>query len=280
MKIKAIKLMGFILILGAVIAGCSFYKSYNEGAKQDTDSAVETSASDADLSFGVFGDVHNYTDNFKDAVDDFYDINPKMDALVLNGDAVDQGIDEQYDSMKKAIEKNSKKIPEILIKNIGNHEFYNYSTGGNTQEDINDYISKYLDFSGTEKVYHDKWIKGYHFISLGSDETTNAEDLDTTQASLSEEQLSWFKEKLKEEYTKGKPIFVFLHQAIFTDFFGEDWHGVRQGDEFTDILKDYPEVIIFSSHDHKDFADDSIHENMPYTMAYTGAVGYTLFRDE
>ncbi|MDO5517944.1 MAG: metallophosphoesterase, partial [Clostridium sp.] len=101
-----------------------------------------------------------------------------------------------------------------------------------------------------------------------------------TQASLSEEQLSWFKEKLKEEYTPGKPIFVFLHQAIFTDFFGQDWHGVRQGDEFTDILKDYPEVIIFSSHDHKDFGDDSIHENMPYTMAYTGAVGYTLFRDE
>ena len=122
-------------------------------------------------------------------------------------------------------------------------------------------------------------IKGYHFISLGSDNLTG-EDLNSTQASLSDTQFSWLKDKLKENYVSGKPIFVFLHQPIETEFFGRQWYGVRQGDELKAILSNYPEVIIFSSHTHKEFGEDSIIENMPYTMIYTGAVGYTLVKDE
>ena len=123
------------------------------------------------------------------------------------------------------------------------------------------------------------WINGYHFISLGSDNLTG-EDLNSTQASLSDTQLSWLKDKLKENYVSGKPIFIFLHQSIETNFFGRQWDGVKQGDNLKAILSNYPEAIIFSSHTHKEFGEDSIIENMPYTMVYTGAVGYTLVKDE
>lgn len=280
MKLKRIKLISSLfLIMSVSLAGCSFSKSADEAVKSGAYAAGnETSVSDADLSFAVLGDVHDNTDNFQATVDELYSINPKMDALVLNGDTVDQGIDEQYDAMKKAIEKNAKKMPDTIIKNIGNHEFYNYNMDTNSDEDIKNFTDKYLDFAGTEKVYHDTWINDYHFISLGSD-NLSSEDLNTTQASLSKTQLSWLKEKLAENYVKGKPIFVFLHQPLSTDFFGRQWYGIRQGDELKVILERYPEVIIFSSHTHKEFGDDTIQKNMPFTMVYTGAVGYTLIKD-
>lgn len=260
-----------ILVTVAVsimLSGCTFHKN-------TVTDAVE---SKADLSFAVFGDVHDNVDNFENAINDLYKINPKMDALILNGDIVDQGLDKQYEEINKAIDKNQDKLPEVIIKNIGNHEFYNYDESSNSQEDIENFTNKYLEFAGRDKVYDDTWIKGYHFISLGSNNLTS-EDLNSTQASLSETQISWFKEKLSEGYEEGKPIFVFLHQPITVDFFGRQWVGVRQEEELLKILNDYPEAVVFSSHTHKEFDDDSIQENMPFTMAYTGAVGYTLIKD-
>lgn len=277
MKNKKVKLIVFIiLIFGIAFIGFNIYKSH---IKSGGDTSVnEASKPSADLSFAVLGDVHDNISNFKDAINDFYKINPHMDALVLNGDTVDQGKDEQYDEIKKVISKNSGKLPDTIIKNLGNHEFYNYDEDSNSQEAIEDFTHKYLEFSGTEKVYHDTWLKGYHFISLGSDNITSG-DLGSTQASLSDEQLSWLRETLKENYVEGKPIFVFLHQPISINFFGGQWYGVKQGDKLKEILNDYPEVFIFSSHTHKQFNDDYIQENMPYTMVHTGAVGYTFIED-
>lgn len=277
MKGKKTKLIVFvILIISILFIKFNFYNVYkNNGGDAYVN---ERSKASADLSFAVLGDVHDNISNFKDVIDDVYKINPYIDALVLNGDTVDQGKDEQYDDIKKVISKNSGKLPDTIIKNLGNHEFYNYDEDSNSQEDIDDFTNKYLEFSGTEKVYHDAWINGYHFISLGSDNLTS-EDLSSTQASLSEEQLSWFREKLKENYQQGKPIFVFLHQPISINFFGKQWYGVKQGDKLKEILNNYPEVFVFSSHTHKQFNDDYILENMPYTMIHTGAVGYTFIED-
>ncbi|KHD14543.1 metallophosphoesterase family protein [Clostridium butyricum] len=269
MNIKRITLISFlILIISIVFFECSVQNTNVENTKSNLEVSIDKeSTNNADLSFVVLGDIHDNTENFEKAIDDFYSINSNIDALILNGDNVDQGVDKQYTSLKNSIIKKSKKLPETIIKNIGNHEFYNYDMDTNSKEDIDSFTKKYLKFSETEKVYHDNWIKGYHFISLGSD-NVNSEDLNTTQASLSEEQLSWLKEKLS-----------FLHQPVTVDFFGRVWTGVRQADELNDILSSYPEVIIFLSHTHKEFGDDSINENKPFTMAYTGAVGYTLVND-
>lgn len=273
MKFKKIKIISLIfLIVALCLLGFNIYKKSN-----NTNEAGAAKIS-ADLSFVVMGDVHDNEQNFKDAVDDFYKINPNLDALVLNGDNVDQGLDSQYESVKSMLQKNSNKLPDTIIKNIGNHEFYNYDESSSSEDDIKNFTNKYLDFAGTDKVYHDTWIKGYHFISLGSDSLT-AEDLSSTQASISDEQFEWLKEKLSEDYVEGKPIFVFLHQPMTVDFFGRQWSGVKQEDKLKNILNDYKEVFIFSSHTHKNF-DDSIKEDMNFTEVHTGAVGYTLEKVE
>ncbi len=199
-----------------------------------------------------------------------------MDALVLNGDTVDQGNEEQYDSVKKIISKNKDLLPKTIIKNIGNHEFFDYSTEVNSPEQVQTFINRYLEFSGEEKVYHDTWVNDYHFISLGS-EDGNSETLNSITASISEDQQKWLKEKLAENYQKGKPIFVFLHQPLNNG--NRSWVGVEQSDQIREILSQYPEVILFSSHTHRDLDDSSVVLNQPFTMIHTGAIHYTLIPD-
>ncbi len=258
----------FVLIVISIININKSKISFNEEVVEPT--------TNSDLAFAVFGDVHENIDHFQESIDDFYKINPNMDALILNGDVVDQGIDEQYDSVKETLDKNKNLLPKTIIKNIGNHEFFDYNIEVNSKEQVQSFINNYLEFSGEEKVYHDKWIKGYHFISLGS-EDGNSETMNSVTAFLSEEQLEWFKEKISEKYEKGKPIFVFLHQHL--EYPNSNWVGIEQAKELREILSDYPEVILFSSHTHRDISDNSISLNEPFTIVNTGAIHYTLVID-
>ncbi len=191
--------------------------------------------------FSVLGDIHENIANFQIAVNDLYSINPEMNALILNGDTVDQGLTKQYDSMKMALKKNKAILPPQIIKNIGNHEFFNYEVKVNTAEDVKTFINRYLEFAGEEKVYHDTWLNGYHFISLGS-EDGNSETLNNAKAYISQDQQNWLKEKLAENHQKGKPIFVFLHQHLDSNY-ANGWVGTDQAREITAILSRYQEVI-------------------------------------
>lgn len=270
---KKIKAFGLVTII--VIALVSSILTNKPILVNNNDNQIEKTL-DADLTFAVFGDIHENVNHFQEAIDDFYTINPELDALILNGDSVDQGLDKQYDSMKKALNKNKDLLPEIIIKNIGNHEFFDYDIETNSKEQVQGFINKYLDFAEVEKVYHDKWINGYHFISLGS-EDGNSETMDSVTAFLSSEQIQWFKEKLAEKYEKGKPIFVFLHQQL--EYPNSSWIGVEQADEIRDILSEYPEVILFSSHTHRDLNENSVALDKPFTIVHTGAIHYTLVYD-
>ncbi len=241
------------------------------------DKSPEGGESNENITFAVLGDVHGNIDSFRAAINDLYTINPCMDALVLNGDTVDQGNEEQYNSIKNVISDNNDLLPKTIIRNIGNHEFYNYDIAVNSLEQVQTFINRYLAFSEQEKVYHDRWLKDYHFISLGS-EDGNSETLDSARAFISEDQQKWLKEKLAEKYQKGKPIFVFLHQHLNSE--NKGWIGVDQSNQVRKILSRYPEVILFTSHTHNDLNNSSVVLNQPFTMIHTGAVHYTIIPDE
>lgn len=232
--------------------------------------------SNADLTFAVLGDVHENIENFQETIKDLYTINPRMDALVLNGDTVDQGLEKQYNSVENTLRKNIDFLPKTIIKNIGNHEFYDYNIDVNSPKQVQSFIHKYLEFSGEEKVYHDKWLNGYHFISLGS-EDGNSETLNSISAFISDEQLNWFKEKLSENYQSGKPIFVFLHQPL--DNSSTNFSSGKQIEQIIEILSKYPEAIVFSSHTHRDLVESSVVLDKPFTMINTGAIHYTIISD-
>lgn len=277
MKKKRIVIASIILILA--ITGIIINMNIKNQNKINTAAAKEIS--NADLTFAVLGDVHNNIDSFQEAIDDLQEINPKMDALVLNGDAVDQGKESQYDSVKKSIDKNKNLLPDKIIKNIGNHEFFDYDAGTNSKEQVQTFLSRYLEFAGEEKVYHDTWVKNYHFISLGS-EDGNSTTTDTTRAFISDNQQKWLKETLTKNYEKGKPIFVFLHQNLnkLTIPGNISWVGVVQSEQVKEILAQYPEVVLFASHSHLDLNESSITPEETFTIVNTGAVSYTFQADE
>ncbi|MDF2522686.1 MAG: phosphohydrolase [Clostridiales bacterium] len=235
------------------------------------------------ISFSVIGDVHSDTARLESAIKDLNNINSDIDLMVMNGDIVDEGIPKYYTTVQNTLTRNKALLPKHLIKNIGNHEFFDYSkTTVNTKEESEVHVSRYLEFAGEEKVYHDDWIKGYHFISLGS-EQTNTSDVANVTAFISQEQLNWLEEKLAEEYKSGKPIFVFLHQPInnIPTSQQKGWISTKQNVEIFNILSKYPEVVLFSSHTHTYLVSNNmVYLRQPFTALYTGATHGPLKADE
>lgn len=245
----------------------------------ESSDSSSTEKSPYDLSFAVFGDIHDNEENFQDAIDDIKNTDIKLDALVLNGDTVDQGIDSQYKTITGVLEKNRKLLPKIIIKNIGNHEFYDYDNGTNSKEEVNKKIQRYLDFAKEDNVYHDKWINNYHFISLGS-EDGNSDTYDSMNAFISNTQFNWLKEKLNENYEKGRPIFLFIHQPLTLNWGWGDISGTNKSDTIKNLLSQYPEVILFTSHTHKQLSEKCFDNSKNYTLLQTGSISYTLSKND
>jgi len=228
---------------------------------------------DDTLTFSVLGDIHGNALKLDNAICDLYSVNNNMDAMILNGDNVDQGLKTQYAALNLIFLKDVNALPKTIIKNIGNHDYFDYARGYNSPEDVQNFKNLYFNFSGEKEVYHDRWIKGYHLISLGS-ESGNTKDLGNVNASLSDKQLNWLKGKLGENHQKGKPIFVFLHQHLCTSIKG--WIGVVQSNKLNKILSQYPEVILFTSHTHVLLNVDNVKQNQPFTIANTGGIHYAI----
>ncbi|MDF2524610.1 MAG: metallophosphoesterase [Clostridiales bacterium] len=234
------------------------------------------------FTFSVLGDIHNNSTAFENALKDLNRLNSQSELLVLNGDIVDEGLDAQYNKITECLLKNSSLLPKTVVKNIGNHEFYNYAKGPNTPSDVDEFIARQLAFSNEKKTYHDLWIKDYHFISLGSEQSYTPE-LGSMQAYISIEQQKWLEEKLAEKHQLGRPIFVFLHQPLRSNTSGQmsNSAGSKQNDELMAILSKFPDVVFFSSHSHTFLDSNSmINFRQPFTAIHTGAVSNPLKIDE
>ncbi|MGL5153022.1 MAG: metallophosphoesterase family protein [Clostridium sp.] len=254
-KLIKIYIVIFIFIFCSTI-GIIYYKIYNNPL----------------ISFRVIGDVHTNTKK----LDNILKKKENIDALILNGDIVNEGKKEQYNEIINTINKNKDNLPQNIIYNIGNHEFYDKNNYPNAKEDSNNMIKMFQNTFGYEKPYHSQWINGYNFISLGSEET-NTGMLSEVTAYISNEQKEWLKEKLKEDYKKNRPIFVFIHQSIY----GNKFQIVEErGESLKDILKKYPEVIIINSHTHEDIERNNVFEYDKLKVIQTGAVYYTFINNE
>lgn len=274
---KKLKLIVLIILLVSILSSIIYIRVASvENYKFKQEELIDEKKTENNtLKFAVLGDVHGDIKKLQKAINDLHSIDGNMDTLILNGDSVDQGIKLQYYALEAVLWKNKNIIPKRIIKNIGNHDYFDYDKGTNKPEDVQHFIKMYLDFAGEKSVYHDTWIKGYHFISLGS-ESGNTKKLGSVDAFLSENQLNWLKQKLNEKYKKNRPIFVFLHQNLNSSING--WKGLKedQEKELRDILSSYPEVILFTSHTHILLSMENVKTNLPFTTAHTGAVRYAI----
>jgi 3',5'-cyclic-AMP phosphodiesterase len=222
-------------------------------------------ADDPGIRFSVISDIHIQTHDItsqqklKGALQDIKRLDPKQDALIVNGDLT-EGMPADYALLGSIMSRNPH--PPHVFYTIGNHEFHKawFDKSGKRNnaafpngETEKASIQRFLAFDRQKKVYCDAWLKGYHFIFLGSEKYRQSNPENGEDAYLSDEQMDWLRAKLNEG-AGDKPVFVFLHQPLPDTVSGTNGYGneraVIQHQELKSILEKHPEVIFFTGHTH------------------------------
>ncbi|MDF2567881.1 MAG: phosphohydrolase, partial [Oscillospiraceae bacterium] len=232
------------------------------------------------LSFGAMSDTHvnGVTANarFEKALDNHLRYMPNYDLLALVGDITDSGAVSEYIKVSNILD--SKKIDRSKIfVSIGNHEFYESARPTVTAPIANDqdYTSRFVQQFGLSggKVYYKKEVKGYQFITIGSEfsRVTNKEYEDNLV--MSEEQYTWLEQTLSQaaQADPSKPIFLMCHQPLSNTVYGSGYINYERDERLKGILKKYPQIVLYSGHSHRTVEHvNSIYEG-DFTMVNTAS---------
>lgn len=221
-------------------------------------------AEEIKLNFAAISDIH-MTDEFarmqvlKCGLWDMDHAKDGLDALVLAGDLTDNGLEEDYENLKKAFEPYYP-AKEILMV-VGNHD--TWTDEDDRYEPAKENFIKYSEeITGRvlEECYYVTEINGYTFIVMASEGTS-------TSAYISDTQLQWLRNEMDKASEKGLPIFVISHWPLaethgLPETWGDDEPELLDGSfgdqnyEVEAILKDYENVFLISGHLHNGFVND------------------------
>jgi Icc protein len=208
--------------------------------------------------------VHNH--NFDRALKDIIRQSADSIGIMHVGDVTDNGFDDEFAEVHRILSDNSEGLPRLLWT-TGNHD-----VGLGIWDKR---ISKFLSETGMTGPYHDHWIQDYHFVFLGTEQGLEL------FCDLSDVQLLWLDDKLSENASLDKPIFLFVHQPLMDTVGGsfkeQGWYGVTQDNPLKSILAKYPQVIMFTGHTHWEleagYARSEDHDSMP-AMFNASSVAY------
>ncbi len=199
-----------------------------------------------------------------------------VDMVVLNGDVVNATGDyAAYSAYNKILDyvygEDRKDMPHFIYP-MGNHEFY----GGNQEHQY--YKATGLPLNARTIV------NGYSFISISNSKLEKGdEELAKSNGTLADgtynpKRIAFLKEQMaaaaKED--PNKPIFVFLHMPIDNTINGGHW-ATPQFEEIYNVLKDYPQAVVFTSHSHYCLSDERSIMQKDFTLVNTGTSSYFDF---
>ena len=204
------------------------------------------------MSFEVISDAHisgtnnNNSPNRKliDAMEDISEDYTSDVSAVLNcGDYSNYASEEETKGYFNIIGQFKDQF-EILTA-LGNHDV-RWKTGWDEVESrYLNYNQEYMGDTLEGQSYYDKWIDGYHFIVLNTQWDTK------DRAYLSPEELNWLDETMAENASSDKPIFVVLHQPLYDTYTNSNaWPDGVQDHQLKEILRKYPQTIMFNGHIH------------------------------
>lgn len=227
--------------------------------------------------FDILSDTHIKSDlgfihdlNLDYALKEMNKLDPSSSGLIINGDTVDSGLEENWKAYAQILNQN--KHPKVDLS-LGNHDTWQE----NYWIDQNEYAKSkqnFLKYSGAPNVYYDDWINGNHFIFLGSEKSNG------NTAYFSDDQLKWFDKTLAQNSVSNKPIFVFIHQPLYNTVAGsKDGQGcgndLAQDTQVRQILAKYPQAILFTGHTHWKFGSKDVTYNAKAcTMVGIPSCGY------
>ncbi|GAA1204966.1 NPCBM/NEW2 domain-containing protein [Prauserella alba] len=217
--------------------------------------------------FDVFSDIQGHIDDWDAVLTDAERAAPGSSATVINGDIVDRGYAEEYSEVRQTMDAHDRDQP--LLTSFGNHEAYAPAwcdqqtlcqpswPNGFTPEDL---YGTYFDFAGTDKVYGERVVNGVPLIGIGPDKLMWWEDQNLDDhVHIGQEQLDWFRDRVAAHGRTGKPFFVFTHYPLSNTVTQSDGDAGRyhlMEEEIREILGDYPQAVLFSSHTHADIGED------------------------
>ncbi len=241
-------------------------------------------ANSCKASFAAISDLHMFDDFEKQVLlemglDDMQNASSRLDALVLCGDNTNNARAIQYENLYASFSKYDP--ADNILMAMGNHDTWNTEVDPDNRYPE----SERLFFEYTEKIsgrtletpYFSTVIKGYTFIVMASEG-------ETTDGTISDNQLRWLNVELLKATKDGKPAFVISHFPL------DDGHGLPnvwysdplsktdeelkatpggyadgRSAEVESILKQYNNVFFITGHLHNGLADHYYTSNYNYS---------------
>ncbi|GFN31532.1 metallophosphoesterase [Paenibacillus xylaniclasticus] len=253
-----------MMLAFSVSVGAAVHSAQAAPDEADRYATVQRSAG-FDLVFPVISDIHigrgaKAEKKLEDVLKQINQITPQYDAIASVGDLTNDGTVSQYDRFMRIYNRYRQPQAQHLLA-IGNHDYW-----GNPREAKGRKL--FIAKTGMKNIYYDKWINGYHFIVIGSENKS-------VGGTLSDTQLKWLDEKLSEHAKANKPIFVFFHQHIGGTVSGSDlWGHSRSHMKLYATLARYPQVIIFSGHSHYMLDDPRTIHQRHFTSVGISSIRY------
>ena len=189
---------------------------------------------------------HPYNVNFKNMLTDITQNSPNSVGVFVSGDIADHGLSDEYGQLV-ALHSLVEGAPPYFLA-IGNHDFYHGEYADKIQQFLKH--ARLPDGKNPNSVHYDFWLNRYHFVFLGND----AYPVDGVKTTLTRKTLKWLDQTLAKDRRENRPTFLFLHQSLLGtvagSLKGQNWNGVVSEDAFREVLKKYPEVIMFNGHSH------------------------------
>ena len=185
----------------------------------------------------------------------------KLDAVMFAGDITDQGLKMQYLGFKSAVDSVLRDGTQLMAVVAKSH-------------DCNAMGRKALDYysslTGLDTDYH-YVINGFHFIGISASKNKDEH--------YSEYQRTWLSEQLQQaaKDDPSKPIFLTQHEHIRDTVYGSSEADGWGMDYFSDIIKQYPQIVDFSGHSHYPLNDPRSIWQGDFTAVGTGTLKYFEF---
>lgn len=181
-----------------------------------------------------------------------YNVNGKVDSLLIAGDIAENGLNCEYQYI---FDKVSGARVNSFLNIVGNHDVRMKLSYKSTVKKFTGFTNALNEKAGSDlridKLSYSYEINGYKFIVLGTDRTEFEESY------FSEAQLCWLDSEL--EKADGKPVFVLCHQPLkLTHGLPDTWNSPidaagsvgDQSDSLYYFMNKYENVFFITGHLH------------------------------
>ncbi len=237
-----------------------------------------------EVRFGVLGDVHITADSkdndrqirLKKALNYYRAMG--AETIIVNGDIAEIGTEDAYDVLLNTVNDVYGDVPKAawpeFVFTADAHDYYEAWTWTGGTGDWNSMKTRFAsklgalssDLNGTNTNTSVE-VGGYTFIGMSADSSNSA-----GYAVYNTETLEWLRTELAAAAEKDptKPIFVAIHQPPQNTIAASD--GANGVTTYKNILAQYPQVVLFSSHTQAALEDEHSIYQGDYTVVNTGSI--------